>query len=131
VYGIWLYDSQNLWASNSVIEKVLPGNCVVANPVPIISSLSPSSLSVGSAGQTLTITGSGFLASSTVSYNTVVHPAAFLSASQLTILLSSTDLATIGTYPVIVTNPTPGGGTSNTVNFVVSAGRVGAPDAND
>ncbi len=37
------------------------GNAITTNPVPAISNLSPSSLAVGSASQTLTLNGTGFL----------------------------------------------------------------------
>jgi len=89
------------------------------NPVPSISSLSPSTGMVGATSQTLAINGSNFLASSTVTYNGVAHGATFVSASQLTITLSASDQATGGLYPVVVTNPQQGGGASNPVNFTV------------
>ena len=44
-------------------------NFSVGNPVPTITSLSPTSVAVGSGAQTLTINGTGFLSTSTVSYN--------------------------------------------------------------
>lgn len=91
------------------------------NPVPAIASLSPASAAVGAAAQTLTINGSGFMSSSTVSYDGTAHTATFVSAAELTINLSTTDQATAGSYPVAVTNPAPGGGTSNSVNFKVLA----------
>jgi len=91
------------------------------NPVPAISSLSPSSAPAGSAAQTLTITGTGFIASSTVTYNMVAHTATFLSSTQLTIMLSASDQATAGSYPIVVTNPAPGGGASNAVDFTVTS----------
>jgi hypothetical protein len=40
-------------------------------------------------------------------------------ASQLTISLTAADLAITGSYPVVVTNPAPGGGSSNSVAFGV------------
>jgi len=93
-----------------------------SNPVPSISSLSPSSLTVGAAPQNLTINGTGFLSSSTVTINGNVRASAFVSASQLTIALTSADLATAGSFPVVVTNPSPGGGASNAVDFMVTSG---------
>jgi N-acetylneuraminic acid mutarotase len=90
------------------------------NPVPAITSLSPVSLVAGAAPQTLTINGTGFLTSSTVSFNGIAHTATYVGASQLTLSLTSADLATAGTYPVIVTNPAPGGGTSSAANFIVT-----------
>jgi probable HAF family extracellular repeat protein len=91
------------------------------NAVPTISGLSPSSVMAGAAVQTLTINGRNFLSSSTVSYNGVAHVVSFVSSNQLTISLSASDQATAGSYPVIVTNPAPGGGSSLPAMFVVSA----------
>ena len=90
------------------------------NPVPTITSLSPSSATAGAAAQTLTINGTNFLSTSTVTYSAVAHAATFVSATELTILLSASDQATPGSYAVVVTNPAPGGGTSNTSNFSVT-----------
>ena len=99
-------------ASNSV-------SFVVSNGVPSITSLSPASATVGAAAQTLTINGTGFVSTSTATYNSVAHTATYVSSTQLKITLSAADQATVGTYPVVVTNPTPGGGTSNSVSFTV------------
>jgi N-acetylneuraminic acid mutarotase len=89
------------------------------NPVPAITSVAPASLTVGAPPQTLTINGTGFLTASTVSVNGVAHTPTYVSASQLTISLTAADLATAGTYVVIVTNPTPGGGASLASYFTV------------
>jgi N-acetylneuraminic acid mutarotase len=91
------------------------------NPVPTITGLNPSSLAVGAAPQTLTINGTGFLTSSAITYNGIAHAVAYLSGNQLMISLTSSDLATAGTYPVVVTNPAPGGGSSVAVDFTVSS----------
>ncbi len=90
------------------------------NPVPSISGLSPSSATAGAATQTLTINGTNFLSSSTVTYNGAAHTATFVMSTRMTISLSASDQATAGTYPVVVTNASPGGGASNSVNFTVS-----------
>ena len=92
-----------------------------SNPVPATTNLSPTSATAGATAQTLTINGTGFLSSSTVTYNGVGHTAAYVSATQLSITLSTADQATAGTYAVVVTNPAPGGGTSNPLNFTVTA----------
>ncbi len=105
-------------ASNAVNFTV---SSVANNPVPAITSLSPSSAPAGSAAQILTITGTGFISTSTVTFNGVAHTATFVSSTQLTIMLTASDQATAGSYPVVVTNPSPGGGPSNAVNFTVTA----------
>lgn len=97
-----------------------PAQPPASNPAPSITSLSPSSAVAGAAAQTLTINGTNFLSTSTVTYNGVAHTAAYVSATQLTISLSANDQATAGTYPVVVTNPAPGGGGTNAVNFTVN-----------
>ena len=92
---------------------------VGTNPVPSITSLSPSTASVGSAAQPLTINGSNFLATSTVTYGRAAHAATFVNGNQLSIYLSQTDQATGGNFPVIITNPSPGGGSSAPMTFTV------------
>jgi len=91
----------------------------VPNPVPSISSLSPSSTPAGSAPLTLTIAGAGFMASSSVTFNGAPHTANVVNSGQITIGLSSGDLATADNYAVVVSNPSPGGGASNAATFVV------------
>lgn len=92
----------------------------VNNPAPTVTSLSPSSVTAGAAVQTLSINGANFLSGSTVTYGGVAHAATFVSSTQLTISLSTSDQATAGSYPIVVTNPSPGGGRSNAVDFTVS-----------
>ncbi len=94
---------------------LLAGCGASTNPVPSISSLSPASLKVGSAAQTLTINGANFLSTSTVTYNGIAHAMTYISASQLTITLTASDLYALGSYPVVVSNPVPGGGASSQV----------------
>ena len=92
----------------------------VGSSQPTITSLSPASAAAASSAMTITINGSGFIASSTVTYKGVAHAAAFVSASQLSMTLSASDLATAGSFPIVVTNP--GGSPSNSVNFTVTSG---------
>src|SRR5208337_4823753 len=92
----------------------------VNNALPTITTLSPTSATAGAAAQTLTINGTNFLSASTVTYNGVAHPRTWVSSTQLTITLSTSDQATAGTYAVLVTNPAPGGGASNSMSFAVN-----------
>jgi hypothetical protein len=98
------------------------GGGVTNNPVPSITSISPTEQAVGSASQTLTITGSGFVSGSNATYNGVVHGTSYVSATQLTLSLTTADMATTGSYPVVATNPAPGGGASSPVDFNVVTG---------
>jgi N-acetylneuraminic acid mutarotase len=107
-----------------VLLSYTTGSGISGNPVPTITQLNPALLPVGAAPQMLTIAGTGFLSSSTVQLNGVLHAATFVSSGQLTISLSTADLALVGTYPVMVTNPAPGGGTSAAANFSVASVQV-------
>jgi hypothetical protein len=98
------------------------GGQVINNPVPSITSLSPTQQAAGSGSQALTITGSGFVSGSTVTYNNAAHTASYAGGTQLAISLTPSDLATAGSFPVVVTNPQPGGGMSSAVNFNVVTG---------
>jgi hypothetical protein len=98
------------------------GGTVTNNPSPSISSLSPAQLAAGSGSQTLTINGSGFINTSGVTFNGLSHNATLISSTALSIQLTPADIASTGTFPVVVNNPAPGGGSSGTVNFDVVTG---------
>ena len=97
------------------------------NPIPTITLLTPASLAAGASSQTLTINGTGFLSTSTVTFNGVAHTPTYVSPSQLTISLTMADLATAGSYPVVVTNPAPSGGSSAPFSFTVAAANNPVP----
>jgi hypothetical protein len=93
----------------------------VNNPAPTLTSLSPTSASLNSPALTLIVTGSNFVPGAQIKFNNVNRTTTYLSNSQLTALIPSSQLNTAGTYDVLVTNPLPGGGASNTLTFTVSA----------
>ena len=91
-------------------------------PTPVISSLNPTQVAAGSQIQSLYINGSNFLDASTVTYNGSLRNSSLQSSTQIQIALEPTDVATTGQFPVVVSNPTPGGGPSAPVNFSVLSG---------
>jgi DNA-binding beta-propeller fold protein YncE len=91
-------------------------------PVPSITTLTPSSLLVGATPQTLTINGTNFLSSSTVTFNGIVHTPTYVSTSQIKISLTSSDLAVSGSYPVVIANPGAIGTLSAAATFWVTTG---------
>jgi hypothetical protein len=91
------------------------------NPVPAISLLSPSTASAGGPQFTLTVTGSNFIASSTVNWNGAGLATTYVSATSLTATVPAANIASVTTANVSVTTPAPGGGTSGTLTFTVSA----------
>ena len=96
-------------------------NAAANNPVPAIGSIAPDATVAGSSAFTLTVTGTGFLPSSIVSWNGSPLAASYVSATQLTASIPASLIAAPGTAKVIVTNPTPGGGSSPEVAFTVTA----------
>jgi hypothetical protein len=92
------------------------------NPVPTIQTVSPASVPAGSSGFSLTVTGSGFLTSSVVSWNGASRQAALVNSSQLSIDVTSTDLSAAGTVTITITNPAPGGGQASGTFTISSPG---------
>jgi len=89
------------------------------NPVPFVSNISPSSIAVGSAGFTLTVNGNSFASNAMVNFNGSSRNTTFVSSSQLTASIAAADVDSTGNFNITVTNPGPGGGTSNTVTLAV------------
>lgn len=91
------------------------------NPVPAVYMLNPSSKDAGDPGFTLTVQGINFLPSSVISWDGFVLAATnYISANELTMAVPSSAIASQGTHGVTVTNPGPGGGTSNSATFTVN-----------
>ena len=98
----------------------------VNNPAPLIGSLSPLHAPAGAAF-TLTVNGSGFVSTSTVSFNGKTETTTFASATQLTVAVPAADLSSGGTVNVTVTNPAPGGSTSTASSFTIDSFGVAGP----
>ncbi|HKZ80263.1 MAG TPA: IPT/TIG domain-containing protein, partial [Pyrinomonadaceae bacterium] len=96
-------------------------NVAFSNPFPNVSTMNPTSKMAGDAGFTLTITGSGFVPVSEVRCNGQARSTSYVSPTQLTAQIPSSDIATAGTLNMTVFNPTPGGGTSSALAFTVNA----------
>lgn len=97
-----------------------------ANPVPLLTSLSPNSVAVGSSDLAISLSGSNFTSLSLVQWNGSNLATTFVSATQLTAIIPGSSLATLGTWQVSVFNPSPGGGTSTSLPFSVVAARSAA-----
>ncbi len=92
------------------------------NPMPAVSSLSPSSATKGGGDFQMRVSGSGFGPNAAVLWNGSFRATAFISSSQLVALIPAADIA-VNLMPnsadVSVTNPAPGGGTSSTLPFAL------------
>ncbi|MCI4627039.1 MAG: hypothetical protein L3V56_13920, partial [Candidatus Magnetoovum sp. WYHC-5] len=114
--------SYNMYAFNQAPEggKSNEVSFSVVYPTPVISSISPVGAITGATNTPLTIEGSGFVAGANIYFNNVMLTIDELTGSSIKTTIPASMLQTVGTYPVQVVNPTPGGGASNSVFFTVS-----------
>ncbi len=93
----------------------------VTNPVPVLTSASPGTIAAGgAAGTVITLTGSGFVSSSSVQVNGNSHAATFVGSGQITLALTAAEQASPGTLSIVVMNAAPGGGTSSAALVTVA-----------
>jgi len=97
----------------------------VNNGVPSITSLNPASVVAGSPDKTITITGTGFVSTSTASSNGVLVMTSYVNATTLSAVVPANHLLNPGSVAITVTNPAPGGGTSNAKSLVVGCDTSG------
>ncbi|MDB5235236.1 MAG: hypothetical protein JWR44_2229, partial [Hymenobacter sp.] len=95
------------------------GSFTVSPPVaaPTITSLTPTAQVVGGPAVTLTIAGTGFTPTTTVSFNGVTYTQTSSTATSLVVTIPASAVASVGSFPVTVTNTA---GTSTAFTFVVS-----------
>lgn len=91
------------------------------NSVPFITEpVLPSAQSPGSPMLNVSIRGTGFVAGSIVKWNGNTIQTKVISDAQLTATVPAGNLTNPGTFELNVTNPAPGGGTSNALPFEIS-----------
>ena len=105
---------------SSLNQTSNPATFAVNNPVPVLMSLTPNSATAAGPAFTLTVNGSKFANGSVVHWNGNIRTTTYVSSTQVKASILASDVSTVGVYPVSVTNPTPGGGTSNSLNFTVN-----------
>jgi hypothetical protein len=97
------------------------GIALAQSPVPQVNQpLIPDTIAPGSAGFELTLNGTGFVSGSVVNWNGSPRTTTFVSSSQLTASILTSDVAKHGSGWVTVLNPSPGGGVSNAISFEVT-----------
>ncbi|HXE74306.1 MAG TPA: aryl-sulfate sulfotransferase [Candidatus Xenobia bacterium] len=95
------------------------------NPPPQLTAISPATTAVSASPVTVGLTGSGFLAQSTVVANDMALATTFESSTQLRATIPPSLLGAPTTLSLAVSNPSPGGGISSPKIFtVLSAGQV-------
>ena len=88
----------------------------VPNPVPVVNQpLLPTAIQPGTSVPVVIVNGTGFVPGSVVYWNGTPRVTQYIGAAQLSVALTSSDVAAPGTGWVSVVNPSPGGGQSNVV----------------
>jgi hypothetical protein len=113
----------NLTASPATASVTVKSGGVTSNALnftvvagPAVTSLNPSSTSVGGGAFTLMVTGTGFVSGDTVQWNTNALATTFHSATQLTATVPANLIATSGTASITVKI---GSVTSNALTFTI------------
>jgi hypothetical protein len=91
------------------------------NPIPSLTSISPTSAIADSSAFSLTVTGSNFVSSSRIEWNNVALPTTYVDPTTLTAQINGADLQNGEIVSVTVRNPPPGGGESSAIAFTVAA----------
>jgi WD40-like Beta Propeller Repeat len=100
---------------------VLPGCQQTINyPSPRIATLSPASISAAQPSFTLTVTGYNFTPASTIHWNSGALATIFVNTNTLTTQVPAPLIQNAGSSNITVTTPTPGGGTTQILTFVVN-----------
>lgn len=91
----------------------------VLNPIPVLSSVTPSGFNEGVT--TVTIDGSQFVYGAQIQWNGAPVSTTFVSSTEL---VASIAAPNPGTFPILVSNPNPGSANSEAANVVVGPGQV-------
>lgn len=108
----------------------------VINPIPSITSISPPGKVSRMPSFTLTVDGTNFMNGSTIVFNGSNKTTTYVSSTQVTCQIETQDITAAASansndiglsklgdsqVTVLVSNPTPGGGNSNSMNFTIAS----------
>jgi hypothetical protein len=111
------------------VSNPAPGGGSAAAPVtfsitsalPVLTSVTPQQIPIATGPATVTLTGTGFAANTTAMAGTTSLATIYVSATSLSVTIPPSLLQRAGTLNITVTNPPPGGGTSNPLTIAIAA----------
>jgi len=103
--------------ANAMVNTTGGASPEVALAAPAITSLGPTSVTVGGAAFTLTINGTNFTSAATSSWGSTALTTTYVSATKLTAAVPASLIAAVGTASVTVTTA---GGTSSAATFTIN-----------
>ncbi len=108
------------WPSTSVWNQPSSWASTMLGVMPHLDQVSPNNAAAGSPGILLTLTGSAFQPDATALWNGAARPSTFVSATELQVMVSASDLNAVGTASISVVNSNSIGAASNTLPFFIS-----------
>jgi hypothetical protein len=119
VATMWSYDEPDIGDGSGILWAI-PAAPPANNPVPVISSLSPTSVALGAPDFVLTVTGSNFIPQSKIEANSLDCPITYVSSTELQCLVPTGEIQPAYGITIDVYNPPPGGGRSAALNITVT-----------
>jgi uncharacterized protein (DUF1800 family) len=110
--------------SNANTAKSDSATVTLINPVPTLTSITPATLGLGSFQ--ITLNGTGFVSTSTATFGGQPMQVTYVTSTMITAIGTASN-SQLGQVTVKVTNPAPGGGTSNGLNVTVTT--AGTPES--
>jgi len=117
--GLWKINTGGTGLAQLKGPQAFSPNWAFNNPLPVLQSTSPTSVTHGSATFTLTVNGTNFVKGAVVRWKGLNRTTTFVTAKQLKATILASDVAAAGNATVAVFNPGPGGGTSNPLTFTI------------
>ena len=99
----------------------------VHNPVPILNSLTPNEVPAGSNAISIDLLGSNFIQNAVVYWNGKPLNSQFINGNKLQITVATGELVSAGSRTVVVANPDPTAGVSNSLPFLITKTKVYLP----
>jgi trimeric autotransporter adhesin len=89
-------------------------------PAPTIASLTPAGATAAGSNFVLTVTGTGFVATSVINWNGSARTTTFVNSTNLQAPIPASDIATAGSSAITVVNAAADGGTSSATTFAIT-----------
>jgi serine protease len=110
----------NIYDQNTTNNTALLTSSIY-NPQPVAVTIHPASAIQGSGSFILTVSGSNFVNTSQIRWNNENRATIYVSSTQLSAQIPASDIAGGDSATVIVYNPSPGGGASTSIDFIIEA----------
>lgn len=114
-YMLFIVNGNGVPSVGSIVQV---GAGAPVPPGPALSSIAPSSATVGGPAFTLTVNGSNFVSGATVRWNGAARSTTFVSSTQVRAAIPAGDIAAAGTAQVSVANPS--GSATGTLPFTIA-----------